>query len=164
MRMLLSGVLLGIVAGIVIGRDWRRLATLEIRWLPVLVVALGLRAIASLTPTSSFPLYVASITLVAVVGLINWRLPGAVLVMIGSILNLSVTLANGAMPIDPDALGAAGATMPHDGLHRPLDEYTRLALLADIVPWAIVRAVYSFGDFFIALGGFLVPFAKLTRR
>jgi hypothetical protein len=162
--MLLSGVLLGIVAGAIISRGWRRLAALEIRWLPVLVVALGARAVASFIPNGSLALYIVGMGLVALAGLINWRVPGALFVMIGSVLNLVVTLANGGMPVDSNALSAAGGGMPEDGLHRPLDDQTRLGGLADIVPLASFRSVYSIGDFVVALGGFLAPFVTLTRR
>jgi hypothetical protein len=37
-------------------------------------------------------------------------------------------------------------------------------VLADVIPVPLARAVYSIGDFCIALGGFLVPFVLLIRR
>jgi len=68
------------------------------------------------------------------------------------------------MPVGPGALAIAGVQMPHDALHVVLDASTRLGVLADVIPMAVVRSAYSVGDVFIAIGGFVVPFALLARR
>ena len=54
--------------------------------------------------------------------------------------------------------------MPTDALHVPVTAATLLVGLADVIPVAIARAVYSVGDLCIALGGFIVPFVLLIRR
>src|SRR6266542_4262864 len=72
--------------------------------------------------------------------------------------------ANGGMPVDHAALATAGANMPSDRLHMPLTEASALAVLADRIPVALFRAVYSLGDVLIAAGGFLVPFVTMRRR
>ena len=82
----------------------------------------------------------------------------------GGCLNLAVVVLNRGMPVDPGALAIAGVQIPRDALHVVLDAGTRLAFLADAIPIGLVRSVYSVGDIFIAIGGFLVPFAILTRR
>lgn len=162
--MLVSGVVLGVIAGIAIRRTWRPLAAQSIRWLPVLVAALGARALAPFASGLGLPLYVLSLAGTAVAAAANTRLSGAALVAVGGALNLTVVLVNAGMPVDPTAIVAAGATMPGDALHVPLTADTILGPLADVVAVAPFRAVYSVGDFCIALGGFLVPFVLLIRR
>ena len=71
---------------------------------------------------------------------------------------------NGAMPVDVELLGAAGGHLRDDALHEPLNDSSVLPLLADIIIVPFVRAAYSIGDVFIAIGGFLLPFVTLTRR
>jgi len=155
--MLLSGVIAGLTFGIAIGRDWRRLERLQIKWLPVLVLALVARAVAPFFPLA-LALYLIGVALTALFAAANWRLPGAPLVAIGSLLNLM------AMPVDVDLLQAGGGRPPDDSLHEALNAATVLPLLADIIIVPFVRAAYSIGDVLIAFGGFLLPFVTLTRR
>jgi hypothetical protein len=162
--MLASGVVLGVLAGLAVGRSWRPLAAVHIRWFPVLVVALLARVIAPLITPLAYPLYVAALTGTAVTAAANVRLRGAFLVAFGGALNLLVVLLNHGMPVDADAVATAGATMPNDALHVPLTSSTLVALLADIVAVPMAHSVYSVGDFCIATGGFLVPFVLLIRR
>ncbi len=162
--MLASGVVLGVLAGLAVGRTWRPLAAVHVRWFPVLVAALAARAIAPLITPLAFPLYVAALTGTAASAAANVRLRGAVLVAFGGALNLLVVLLNHGMPVDAAAIARAGATMPNDALHVPLTASTLVAFLADIVAVPIAHSVYSVGDFCIAVGGFLVPFVLLIRR
>ncbi len=161
--MLLSGVIAGLTLGIAIGRDWRRLERLQIRWLPILGLALVARAVAPLFPLA-FVLDLVGIALTTVFAAMNWRLPGAPLVALGSMLNLIVIVSNGAMPVDVELLRAAGGRLRDDALHEPLSDQSALPILADIIVVPFVRAAYSIGDVFIAVGGFLLPFVTLTRR
>jgi len=161
--MLLSGVIAGLAFGIAIGRDWRRLDRLQIKWLPVLVLALVARAVAPFFPIG-IALYLLGIAFTAAFAVANWRLPGAPLIALGSLLNLIVSSANGAMPVDVELLRAAGGRPPDDELHEAINDTSILPLLADIIIVPFVRAAYSIGDVFIAIGGFLLPFVTLTRR
>jgi len=162
--MLASGALLGVIAGLAIGRSWRPLAAVHIRWFPLLIAGLLARGIAPLVPAVSFPLYVFALAGTAVGAAANVRLVGAALVAFGGALNLVVVLLNHGMPVDPGAVAAASASMPTDALHVTVTGATILAALADVIPVAIAHAVYSVGDVCIALGGFLVPFVLLIRR
>jgi hypothetical protein len=162
--MLLSGVIAGLALGIAIGRDWRRLERLRIAWLPVIALALVARAVAPFVPSFGLGLYMVGIALTAAFATVNWRLPGAPLVALGSLLNLLVIVVNGAMPVDIELLEAAGGRSPDDALHEPLSDRSLLLMLADIIVVPFVRAAYSIGDFLIAVGGFLLPFVTLTRR
>jgi hypothetical protein len=161
--MLLSGVVAGLAFGVAVGRDWRRLERIQVRWLGVLVVALVARAVAPFSPLA-LATYLVGIALIALFAAANWRLPGAPLVALGSLLNLIVIVANGAMPVDVDLLRAAGGRFPDDALHEAISDRSVLSQLADIIVVPFVRAAYSIGDVLIATGGFLLPFVTLTRR
>src|SRR6266542_641374 len=162
--MLVSGVVLGTLAGFAIGRSWRPLLALEFRWLPLLLAALAARGIANFLTPAALALYLFSLVGTAVAASANVRLPGAAFIALGGALNLATVLANGAMPVDVGALAAAGTSMPIDALHTQLGDATQLKGLSDVVPIPALRAVYSVGDFLIALGGFLLPFVLLIRR
>jgi MFS family permease len=159
--MLLSGVIAGLVAGVAFGGDWRRLATLTLRWWPVLVIATGLRLWTFFVPRADFALYVLGLIGVGVVAAINWRIAGATLIALGTFANVIVVLLNTGMPYDADTVAAVGASPPSDALHVLLTEVTRFPFLADIIPFGIGHAVYSAGDLLIAFGGFLIPFIWL---
>jgi hypothetical protein len=162
--MLASGALLGVIAGLVVGRTWRPLAAVQIRWFPLLIGALLARGVASFIPAVAFPLYVFALAGTAVAAAANLRLAGAVLVAFGGALNLAVVLLNHGMPVDAGAVVAAAASMPTDALHVAVTDATRLTALADVIPVSMAHAVYSAGDVCIAVGGFLVPFVLLIRR
>ena len=162
--MLASGAILGVIAGLVVRRKWRPLATVHPYWLPLLVAGLFGRVIAPLVPGVGLLLYGFALVSTVAVALANVRLTGAVLVAIGGGLNLAVVALNGGMPVDAAAAIAAGTTIPSDVLHLRLTDSTQLKALADVIAVPIFRAVYSVGDLFIAAGGFVVPFAVLIRR
>jgi hypothetical protein len=162
--MLASGALLGVVAGFAIGRSWRPLATVQIRWFPLLIAGLLARAAAPFVPPAAFPLYVFALAATVLSAAANVRLNGAALVAFGGGLNLAVVLLNHGMPVDAGAVVAAAASMPTDALHVAVTGATILAPFADVIPVSVAHAVYSVGDVCIALGGFLVPFVLLIRR
>jgi hypothetical protein len=162
--MLASGVVLGVIAGLAIGRTWRPLAAVQIRWFPLLVMGLLARAVASFVPPIAYPLYVFALAAAAAGAAANIRLTGAPLVALGGALNLAVVLLNHGMPVDLGAVVIAGASIPNDALHVAASETTAFSALADVIPVPIAHSVYSIGDFCIALGGFLVPFVLLIRR
>lgn len=162
--MLASGVVAGILAGFAMRRTWRPLLAVQIHWFPLLIAGLVARAVAPLVSPVAYPLYVFAIAATAITAAANLRLTGTPLVAVGGALNLAVVLLNHGMPVDPAAAVAAGASVPTDALHVVLNDTTQLAALADIIPVALARAVYSIGDLCIAGGGFLVPFVLLSRR
>jgi MFS family permease len=159
--MLASGVLAGIFAGVAFGGDWRRLANFSLGLWPILVLAVFLRAVGFLVPASPLLLYVISLFAVALVAAWNWRIPGAILVVVGTSLNLFVVLLNSGMPYDPNALNVVGIPPPNDTLHVLLTPDTRLEFLSDVIPVAIFHGVFSLGDLLVGVGGFLIPFMWL---
>src|SRR4029077_12626574 len=160
--MLASGVAAGIIAGVAFGGDWRRLATFSLKLWPVLVLAVGLRLVGDFAfPDAPLALYLVSLLGVAVVAGWNWRVPGALLIAIGTSLNLFVVALNSGMPYDPMVAAAVGAPLPNDALHVVLQADTRLEFLSDVIPVGPIHSVLSLGDFLNALGGFLIPFMWL---
>lgn len=165
MPMLASAVALGVAAGwLAGGRHLERLGDLRIRWWPLLAGAVVVRVVAPLFGDLSFVAYVLAFAGITAVALYDRRLPGMSLIAAGATLNAIVVAANGGMPVDPAAVVTAGATMPSDRLHIELGPSTLLPQLADVIPLALYRSVYSVGDVLLALGGFWLPFAWLRRR
>jgi len=87
----------------------------------------------------------------------NRHLPGMALVALGLAFNAVVMAANGAMPVDPEAIRALGMEDPEliPGKHTLLGEHTLLPWLADIIPVRPLRSIISVGDVVLGLG--LVP-------
>ncbi len=162
--MLVSGVVAGIVAGVAFGGDWRRLSVFSLRWWPLLVVASLTRLATVFFPRADLAIYLIGLCGIGLVGAVNWRLTGSALIAIGTFANVLVIFANSGMPYDASVVTAVGAPVPADGLHVVLTGTTRLPFFADIIPLGLVHAVYSIGDFVIAFGGFLIPFAWLQPQ
>lgn len=161
--MLASGIALGVLAGLALGGRLGHLAELRIAWWPLLAVAVALRLAAPALGDLAAVGYVLAFTAIVAVAVVDRTLPGMTAIALGATANLVVVAANGGMPVDASALVAAGASMPSDRLHVPLDASTRLAALADFIPVPVVRGVYSPGDVLLAVGGFWLPFTWLRR-
>ncbi len=162
--MLVSGAVAGTILGLAVGRDPKRVDRIQIRWLPVLVGAVFVRAVAPSLGDLSLSLEVVAIVATAFVASANLRLTGMLLIATGSALNAAVVLANGGMPVDMAGLVAAGANVRLDGLHHTLSEATILRALGDVLIVPTLGAAYSIGDVAIVVGGFIVPFVALVRR
>lgn len=162
--MLVSGVLLGVLTGVAIRRTWVPLSRISVRFLPLLLIALGLRAVAPAVPSIGLSMYELAMVGTIAVAIANWRLPGAILILLGGVLNLLVVFSNGGMPVDVAALAAAGAGTPTDSLHVVAGDLTWARLLADVIPIPLFRSVYSVGDLSIVAGGFLIPVWAFLRR
>lgn len=159
--MLASGILVGVAAGVAFGGDWRRLATFQLRWWALLVVASAVRLLTAVNPHGDLAWYVISLTGILLVAGRNWRLPGALLIAFGTLSNLLTVVANGGMPYDAALAAAIAAPLPDDSLHVLVNSSTRLVPLSDVVPIGFARALLSVGDLLIAFGGFLIPFMWL---
>lgn len=159
--MLVSGPVLGVAAGLLSGGRLARFADLRISWWPLLAVAVGIRLAAPLAGGLAAAAYVGAFLAIALVALRSARLPGMRVIAAGAALNLAVVALNGGMPVDAGALTAAGARPPGDALHVSLTEASALPLLADRIPLAPFRGVYSLGDVLLTVGGFWLPFRWL---
>jgi hypothetical protein len=157
---------MAVVASYARGGRLHRFADAPLRWSWLLFAGVALQAITDLGTArgllpsagwSSYGLLLASQLLVVGWVVANWHLSGTRLVTLGLGLNALVIAANGAMPVDPDAiraLGIDGATVS-GGKHVLLDDGTRLPWLADIWPLPPLRSIISVGDVVLAAG--LIP-------
>ena len=158
--MLASGIVLGIAAGWLSGGKLGRLADLEVRWWPLLVLAIGLRVIAP-SIGESLVVWILSFGAIGLVAAVNRDIPGMWLIVAGAIMNLIVVLANSAMPVDARVAASVGVAIPADGLHRELQDGDLLPFLTDVIPVPVVSRVYSVGDAMLAVGGFWLPFQRM---
>lgn len=159
--MLASGIAIGIVVGVAFGGDWRRLASFQLRWWPVLVVAAAIRLLTTLAPHADLQFYLVSLSGILAVSGRNWRIPGAFLIAVGTLSNLVTVLLNAGMPYDPALALTVGAPLPNDSLHVVADASTRVPALSDVIPVGFAHALFSGGDLLVAFGGFLIPFMWL---
>lgn len=159
--MLISGIALGVVAGLASGGRIQRLALLRIRWWQVLALAALVRVGAPLIGDLAAVAYVLAFVTIAAVAVANTHLPGMWLLTAGAASNCLVVAVNGGMPVDLGALAAAGAGLPGDRLHIELTDGTALAVLADRIPVSPFRGVYSIGDVLLAAAGFWMPFRSM---
>lgn len=153
-----------VVVALARGGRFHRIADSELRGNAWLLAGLAIQLLTDqlagrggLGEPWTYVLLLASQLLVLLWVGLNWWRPGMALVFIGFAMNATVIAANGAMPVDPDAMAALGLgelTVP-PGKHTLMTGSTRLPLLADIIPLPILRTVVSWGDVVIAAG--LIP-------
>ena len=158
---ILYGVLVGVVAGFVVGGRPSGLATVRFRlgWLAIVALAIQVVLFSSLADDLDADvrraIYVGSTALVGVVVLANLRLTGVPLVALGAALNLAAIVANGgSMPADPAALAALGMTA-QGNTNSVVVAQPALAPLTDLFAmpaWMPLSNVFSVGDVLIGAG------------
>ncbi len=179
--MLISGILLGLVLGLVGGGSINNLATVRLRWVGVLLLAVILRFGTEyllvrgndVVEALRLPLFLASFGLLLASLWVNRSQPGLRLAFVGILLNTIAIVANaGHMPIWQPSLEAAGFTAadvtPFHVLLPPglTVEFLRHAgPLADIlpIPVPLIRNVASIGDVFLTAGLAFFLFATVVR-
>ncbi len=166
---------IAVIASLARGGRFHRLAKAPLQWIWLLFVGVGLQlgadalVIADVLQPTGFAAYGLLLTSQLVViawVLANWELPGLPLVAIGLILNATVMAANGAMPVDPEAIAALGRD-PGElvrGKHIVMDADTRLPWLADIWPVPPLRSIISIGDVVLAAGLIPITHYLMTYR
>jgi len=146
------------------------LGKLQLRWLPLVFIALVIQLLifpfftsTAILPFAKAPLHILSYVLLAVWIAANIRMAPVVLLSLGAICNLSVLIANrGLMPASITALQKAG--LPYlaervlqEGVYANLvcmSSSTRLNFLGDILylpKWIPFSAAFSIGDLLILL-------------
>lgn len=174
MRVTVVALLVGLAAGLVAlarGGRSRLLPVHPVRWPALLVVALLAYWVpAWIEASGAFALAPA---LAAYAGLVvfaaaNVRMRGMAIVLIGLLCNAAVLTVNGAIPVDEEAVVAAGMARAEEveriDLAAPREWRApehRLVLLTDIIPVAPLREVVSFGDLILAAGLANVVFRAL---
>ena len=183
--LILSGVSLALVAGLLFRGSPARLGSVRVAWWWVGLAAFAaqMTAVYGAGRTDdglAIPLIVGSHLALVLVALLNNRLPGARVLLVGLAMNLACMLANGGlMPVAPETLAmagrveewkiGAGATgtrvQGSKDVILPTDQ-TRLALLSDRY-WSglpgRLSILFSLGDVLLALGISTFVFATMTK-
>jgi len=155
-----------VVIGWLRGGRLANLSSLRLAGLWWLVLAAGAQFVLFAVTRTGGPAQTLALPLLAVgqVGLlgfiwVNHLLPGIVLVLVGSVANAAVIVANRGMPVSAGALASVtGGTSDFEpGQHRLLEAGDPLRWLADIIAVPLLRTVVSLGDVVLAAGiGLLV--------
>lgn len=172
---ILYAVALGLVLGLILGGDGRRLAAINIRWSPVILAGLLVQvvlftdAVASRIGDLGAPIYVASTITVLVAVLRNVRIQGLAVVFVGGLSNLAAIVANGGyMPASLEAMTALGKAPPEIYSNSAVLSSPALQPLTDIFAlprWLPFANVYSIGDVIIAVGvAWTIVAVMLTGR
>ena len=179
--LLLCSLALGLMFGLLLGGRITALGDLHLRGWPLLLAALLVQVLLFSFPFSQSPAVLAwggivySGTLLTTLLVLFWNrsLPGMKLLLLGSLLNTLVIVANGGqMPVDQAKLARAlGA--PPAGQERgyylntsPMTGETRLPWLGDtlLVPEPLpMRNVFSVGDLLIAAGAAWIVAASMRK-
>jgi hypothetical protein len=166
MKLLLAVVVLSVCLGYLFGGRLDRLEALRPRWWGLVILGLGIQFIPLPNGASGTDLVIRtavlalSYSLLLTFALVNVRMPGMFLVVIGLACNMTVIVANGGMPASAQALIDSGqedvvAYVREQGAdkHHLLTDDDRLTFLADViaVPQPISQAV-SVGDILVYAG------------
>jgi hypothetical protein len=170
---ILYAVAIGLAVGFLAGGRIAGLASLRIRWSPVIMAGLlvqvalftdlAAQRVGDLGPI----LYVASTFMVLAAIIRNRAIPGMVVVVAGAACNLAAIIANGGyMPAGRKALEALGETVPAVYSNSSAVQDPALWPLTDIfalprwLPWT---NIFSIGDVLIGVGIALVIVRAMRR-
>lgn len=175
MLLALIPIVLGVIVGLLRGGHFDNISAAQFRqpWLVFagLILQVGAQALSPSIPAlrrgiaGPAVLVISYALLIVFVGL-NAKYPGTLLIGIGLLANLTVILANGAMPVSLGAMRAAGAhSLP--GLqagvkHHVMGPGTHLRAMGDIIPVPQIGIV-SVGDVILAAGIFVLV-QRLVRQ
>ena len=166
-------VVLGVVAGLLLGGRMDGLSTIRFRWPWVAIggllaqIVLFSGAVDGAIGGWGPVLYIASTAAVLVAVLRNVATPGLAVVAVGAISNLAAILANGGyMPADAGALAAAGGAESSSYSNSVVADSVALWPLTDIfaIPQPVPLAnVFSIGDVLIGIGVSLTIVLAMRR-
>jgi MFS family permease len=176
------GIFLGVVLGVLAGGSLSNLASVRLRWIWALSLAVIVRFLTEAALSAGVdvveayrvPLFAASFAVLLAGLWVNRSFPGLGIAFVGILTNAVVILVNGGyMPIWEPSLAMAGFTPAdvtsaiHVILPPALDANFLLHLgpFADIIPipFPIIRNVASVGDLFLTAGLAFFLFAATLR-
>ncbi len=148
------------------GGRLRNLSDVRLRMWWLLILGFGMQSAAEFFPSDAEWSRPTGITLILVsyvplllMVVLNRDRPGMWLAGLGILMNFSVIAANGGMPVLEEAAIVAGGfpesvDIAGNYKHLVLDETTRLAFLADVIPLRFLEQgqVISLGDVLLAVG------------
>jgi Family of unknown function (DUF5317) len=166
MKLLLAVLVLSVCLGYLFGGRLHRLEALRPRWWGLVIIGLGIQFVRLPDGATGTDLVIRTAVLalcysfLLAFALVNVRLPGMFLVVIGLACNMTVIVVNGGMPASAQALIDSGqadvlADVRHQGAdkHHLLTDDDQLTFLADVIaiPQPIGQAV-SVGDILVYAG------------
>lgn len=171
---ILLGIVAGLVIGLVAGGSVDRLRGLSFRWVPLAVLGLLVQFALFAPPVADAVsdqvgriVYTASTAVVFIALLANLRVPGVPILALGSGLNLVAIVFNGGiMPTTPQAAASAGIVEDASFSNSAVIADPVLAPLTDVfaVPASLPFAnVFSIGDVLISIGIAWVIAAAMRR-
>lgn len=151
---------------VVRGGRIRNLSDIRLRMWWLLILGFGMQTATAFFPQDAewskptgITLILASYIPLLVMVILNRNKPGMWLAGLGILMNFSVIASNGGMPVLEGAAIVAGGfpesvNISGDYKHLILDENTRLAFLADVIPLRVIGQgqVISLGDVLLAVG------------
>ena len=174
MLLIVGAILLAVLAGLAWGGKLRNLSAAHIRWPALAVVGLVLQVLPVRESAKglAFALLMLSLGLLFAFALLNLRLPGFWLILIGICLNALVIGVNQGMPVTRHALvvsdqaSTLGALEQGGGAkHHLAGPDDRVIFLADVIPIPNpVHQVLSVGDLFTYGGVMWFVVASMRRR
>ena len=169
---LIIALLVALVAGLLRGGSLESLAATRVRWIALLLAGLIVQLAfdiwdpPGLTKDGALAVLLLSNLAVLAFVLMNWELPGMLLVAVGLLLNTVVIAANQAMPVSASAANTAGIEAPSsdtdDLKHELAGDDTTLGFLGDVIPVPGLGEVLSIGDIALALGVGRVVYVQTT--
>lgn len=149
---------LALLAGLVAGGSLRTFEHVRVHWWGAALAGLLLQA-APIAREHELAIaaLAGSYSLLMAFALINRRLPGAWLVMVGLGMNLVVVVPNGGMPVSASAVHEAGgptsAGIATDLKHHEMSGGDALSFLGDVIPVpSPIGIVLSPGDVLLYVG------------
>lgn len=178
MLLLITILLIGGLLGVGLGGDPRNLADVHIRGWWLIPAALLLQVVPVPQGDAGFsrilPVAILLLSYIALIlaAMVNWRLRGFLLILLGLLLNFTVIGMNRGMPVERAALFRAenpelleGLPRDRGGKHHLADDRDVLLPLADLIafrePFGIV---VSAGDLLIDTGGTVFLAAAILGR
>ena len=156
-----AAVAAGVVLGLALGGRPSNIGRRPLQLVSVLVVSVALQALAEsvdIDDALGLAIVLVSYAGLSAFAVANIRLVGMPVVLVGLACNLAVITVNGGMPVDREAIVAAGVATDAEidhldfGAKRHLEDGDRLMFLGDVVPVSLTSEVLSFGDLILAFG------------
>jgi hypothetical protein len=173
--LIVSALALAVIVGYAIGGRLRNLEHLRLRWWGLAVGGL----LVQLAPFphgfphwAAFVVLLASFVMLIAFGILNWRVAGLPVILLGLCLNGLVITVNQGMPVTRAALANSGQEsllgelIRHGGAkHHLADDDDHLVFLSDAigVPKPIGQAI-SLGDIFVYVGMIWTVAAAMRGR
>ena len=151
----------GVVLGFAFGGRPSNVGRRPLQLVSVLVASVALQVAAEtfeVYESIGLAMVLASYVGLSAFAVANIRLVGMPVVLVGLVCNVVVITANGGMPVDREAIVAAGVATDAEvdqldfGAKRHLADGDRFLFLGDIIPVTLTEEVISFGDLILAFG------------